>query len=219
MGNTNNGFIVSFWEKIFRGLGYVSFFAFISFLRKEYFDKIAHKKPDNYRFVEYWVLGNLICSICASLIVYYSSCTWLAILLSLYGTLRIFEIVVYQINVMLFDPYRALKEGRKYVIKSPTRLVLLLMHNYVEIVFWFTTTVISFLCIDDMPTNSWTYYLQMNFICITTFDASKISQDIKPENVFLLYAFLESVVGFLMTVISLARFIGLLPSVKSIDNV
>lgn len=219
MGNINDGFIVSFWERIFRGLSYVSLFALVSFLRKEYFNKIVPKKVDNYRFVEYWVLGNLLCSVCSSLVVYYSSCSWLAILLSLYGIFRIFEIVVYQINVMLFDPYRALKEKRKYVIKSPTRLVLLLMHNYVEIVFWFTTTVISFLSIDDMLKNSWTYYLQMNFICITTFDTSEMLHSIKQENIFLLFAFLESVVGFLMTVISLARFIGLLPSVKSIDDI
>lgn len=197
----------------------MSLFALVSFLRKEYFNKIIPKKVDNYKFVEYWVLGNLLCSVCSSLVVYYYSCSWLAILLSLYGIFRIFEIVVYQINVMLFDPYRALKEKRKYVIKSPTRLVLLLMHNYVEIVFWFTTTVISFLSIDDMLKNSWTYYLQMNFICITTFDTSEMLHNIKQENIFLLFAFLESVVGFLMTVISLARFIGLLPSVKSIDDI
>lgn len=219
MGNINDGFIVSFWERIFRGLSYVSLFALVSFLRKEYFNKIIPKKVDNYKFVEYWGLGNLLCSVCSSLVVYYYSCSWLAILLSLYGIFRIFEIVVYQINVMLFDPYRALKEKRKYVIKSPTRLVLLLMHNYVEIVFWFTTTVISFLSIDDMLKNSWTYYLQMNFICITTFDTSEMLHNIKQENIFLLFAFLESVVGFLMTVISLARFIGLLPSVKSIDDI
>lgn len=157
MRNINDGFIVPFWERIFRGLSRVSLFAFISFLRKEYFNKIAKKKVDNYKFVEYWILGNLLCSVCSSLVAYYSSCTWLAILLSLYGIFRIFEIVVYQINVMLFDPYRALKEKRKYAIKSPTRLVLLLMHNYVEIVFWFTTTVIAFLSIEDMLTHSWTY--------------------------------------------------------------
>jgi hypothetical protein len=132
---------------------------------------------------------------------------------------RIFEIVVYQINVMLFDPYRALKAGRRYAIKSPTRLVLLLIHNYVEIIFWFTTTVITFLSIDGMLTSSWTYYLQMNFICITTFDTSEMLHNLEKENVFVLSAFLESVVGFLMTVISLARVIGLLPSVKSVDDI
>lgn len=216
MGNTNDGFIVPFWERIFRWLSHVSLFSFVSFLRKKYFNKV---KVDNYRFVEYWILGNLLCSVCSSLVAYCSSCSWLSILLSLYGIFRIFEIVVYQINVMLFDPYRARKEKRRYAIKSPTRLVLLLMHNYVEIVFWFTTTVISFLSIDDMLTNTWAYYLQMNFICITTFDTSEMLHSVKEENVFLLFAFLESVVGFLMTAISLARFIGLLPSVKSIDDI
>lgn len=219
MGNVNDGFIVAFWEKIFRVLSYISLFAFVSFLRKSYFNKIEKQNVSNYKFVEYWVLGNLMFSICASLLVYYVPCMWFTFILSIYGIFRIFEIVVYQINVMLFDPYRALKEKRKYVIKSPTRLVLLLMHNYVEIVFWFTTTIIYFLGIDDMLVNSWAYYLQMNFICITTFDTSEMLRNIKQENIFLLFAFLESVVGFLMTVISLARFIGLLPSVRSIDDI
>jgi hypothetical protein len=216
MEKNNDGFIVAFWERIFRGLSYVSLFSVVSYIRKWFTDKKV-----SYTFVESWILGNLICAICASLVAYHftCSCTWLAILLSIYGMFRIFEIVVYQINVMLFDPYRALKAGRRYAIKSPTRLVLLLIHNYVEIIFWFTTTVITFLSIDDMLTSSWTYYLQMNFICITTFDTSEMLHNLEKGNVFVLSAFLESVVGFLMTVISLARVIGLLPSVKSVDDI
>ena len=126
---------------------------------------------------------------------------------------------MYQTNVMLFDSYRALKEGREYVIKSPTRLVILLLHNYVEIIFWFTTVTISYLNIENLETSSWFYYLHMNFKCITTFDISEILSNITNRSPYLLIAFFESVIGFLMTIISLARFIGLLPQVKSIEKI
>lgn len=209
----SDGFIVSFWEKIFKVLSYISIFYYISLIRK----RITTKS--NYLFVEYWVIGNLICSICASLIAYNFPSNILAIALSAYGILRIFEIVVYQTNVMLFDSYRALKEGREYVIKSPTRLVILLLHNYVEIIFWFTTVTISYLNIENLETSSWFYYLHMNFKCITTFDISEILSNITNRSPYLLIAFFESVIGFLMTIISLARFIGLLPQVKSIEKI
>ena len=209
----SDGFIVSFWEKIFKVLSYISIFYYISLIRK----RITTK--NNYLFVEYWVIGNLICSICASLIAYNFPSNILAITLSTYGILRIFEIVVYQTNVMLFDSYRALKEGREYVIKSPTRLVILLLHNYVEIIFWFTTVTISYLNIENLETSSWFYYLHMNFKCITTFDISEILSNITNRSPYLLIAFFESVIGFLMTIISLARFIGLLPQVKSIEKI
>lgn len=219
MENAKDGFIVAFWEKIFRILSRISLFTVISYARKYYFAKTGKKDTRMYEFVEYWVIGNLLCSMCASLCVYYVPCMWLSFLVSAYGILRIFEIVVYQTNVMLFDPYRAMKAGRKYAIKSPTRLVLLLMHNYVEIVFWFTTATICCLNIDHVLEHSWAYYLQMNFLCITTFDASEMLHSLQGENPFLMVVFFESVVGFLMTVISLARFIGLLPNVKSIDKI
>lgn len=218
MNKNKDGFIVAFWERIFKGLSYVSLFAFVSFLRKKYFKKVGKKDSGMYGFVECWVIGNLAASICASLLVYHTTWMWFAVIVSTYGILRIFEIVVYQINVMLFDPYRAMKEKREYAIKSPTRLVVLLMHNYVEIIFWFTTATIFYLNSNGLIEYSWAYYLQINFLCITTFDTSEMIHRLSGESLFLMVTFFESVVGFLMTVISLARFIGLLPSVKSIDK-
>lgn len=58
----------------------------------------------------------------------------------MYASIRVFEIVVYQINVLLFHPYKALIVLKKkvYKIQNPFRSVVLLGHNLLEVVFWFT---------------------------------------------------------------------------------
>lgn len=72
-------------------------------------------------FVEKWVFVHLIGSFTATIIGY--------------GLLRVFEIIIYQINVLFFHPYKFHKAGNEYKIKSPTRIVILLLHNYVEVMF------------------------------------------------------------------------------------
>ena len=54
----------------------------------------------------------------------------------IYAVERCFEILVYQINVLLFAPYRDSKAGKEYKIKSPTRMIVLLLHNVFEFVIW-----------------------------------------------------------------------------------
>lgn len=89
------------------------------------------------------MVGNFLFSIISSIIVFYlnEKFIYLMIALSAYGSLRVFEVIVYQINVVFFDPYRAHKARRQYKVKSIRRIILALFHNYVEIMFWFAVIV------------------------------------------------------------------------------
>lgn len=123
------------WEYIFRILSYISIFNIIRKIRKT-------EDKTTYRFVDYWVVGNFLFSIISSVFVFYynGDLLYIMIVLSVYGSLRVFEVIIYQINVVIFDPYRAYKAKEKYKIKSIRRMIIALFHNYVEIMFWYATS-------------------------------------------------------------------------------
>lgn len=201
-----NSFIVDFWEKVFHILSKISLFYWIR--------KVT--KNRSYTFVEGWVLGNLIISILCSLVVYWVPlASWILYTLLVYGLLRVFEIIVYQLNVLLFDPYRAQKQNKEYAIHSATRMVVLLLHNYVEIMFWYTAVILCLINIYGSEVYfSWGQFVQQNVLCIATFDSDFLETPRMSAIPALSHVvFMEIISGLIMTLISLSRFIGLLPPV------
>ncbi|PHS35404.1 MAG: hypothetical protein COA82_04935 [Alkaliphilus sp.] len=97
----STGFILPFWNNVFELLEYISIFALIRVVKKKLTDKNL-----SYRFVEIWVFSNLIVSITASIAAYSGISIAVSALIIGYGMLRVFEIIIYQINVLLFHPYR-----------------------------------------------------------------------------------------------------------------
>ena len=222
MKTMNESFILEFWSRIFNILSKISVF---SIVRKVFSKNIINK----YSFVEKWVLGNLIFGLISTLIVYYlpDKYLWVTYIIGIYGCLRVFEVIIYQINVMFFDPYRASKKGEVYKIKSPVRMVILLLHNYVEVMFWYTVMIIVLTRAGgQVIIGSWGEYLRSNIICVATFDSSGIDKIITDCNgeqlgklpVFSGLIFLQIITGIIMTLISLARFMNLMPGIESIDD-
>lgn len=206
-----DSFVVPMWGKIFKILSYISIYALIT----------RFKKNISYRFIDWWVTSNLIFAFAASLIVYYWEYPFILYFFSIYGIVRIFEIFVYQINVLLFYEYhhKVKEPDEEYKIKSPTRLIILLFYNYAEIVCWFSAIVISCLSLNESLTHSWPYYIRLNFLCVITMSSDELLKEISCFSWFSMLAYYESVLGFIMTIILLARFIGLLPQTKSIDSI
>ncbi len=203
-----DSYIVFLWERLFKFLSYISIFKLITSIRRKV----------SYAFVEGWVIFNWLFALVASIISFHTQNKIILVVLVSYGMLRIFEIFVYQINVVLFDPYRARIQNKQYKIKSPTRLVILLLHNYSEIIFWFSAITMSVLAINDTLEHTWSYYIRLNFLSITTLDLNELYKEGLIFEEYIVIAFYESIVGFLMTIISLARFISILPGVKSIEK-
>jgi len=208
----SDGFIIEFWAVVFSFLSKLSVFFII---RKM-------KGKMTYNFVEGWVLGNLLAAFIATVVGYYfyDKLVWAVYIIIGYAILRVFEVIIYQLNVLFFDPYRAEKRGEVYRIKSPTRMVILLLHNYVEVMLWYAAITIALMQISGSPIEAtWGEYLRSNIICIATFDSSMI-QEVAGEFYPKLSSivFLQIISGIIMTIISLARFISLLPEVESLEK-
>lgn len=127
----NKSFIVEFWETIFRILSKISIFSLIREIGAV--NKNGVNIFKSYRFVDIWVLSNLVISIISPTILYYLNPKYKIVfyIICAYSIERIFEIIVYQVNVLLFDGYRKRKKGNNYEIYSVTRMVICLLQNYI----------------------------------------------------------------------------------------
>lgn len=204
-----NSFIVAFWSNIFGFLSRISIFSLV---------RALWPKTISAAFVDAWVLGNLLLSIACVFIAAYEPASVFALIAVIYGTTRVFEVAVYQINVLLFDEYRAYKAGKDYALIGYRRLVLMLLHNYVEIIFWLATTYIYF---SDHYSHKWAAgaktafgSIYSSFITMTTFG----DFDLMPKSALGAFILLfHATVGLFMTLLSLARFVSLIPQPKSMD--
>lgn len=204
-------FIVEFWSSIFGILAKVSVFTLV---RKLFPSAITA------RFVDFWVLSHLVLSVVAVVVAVYSPYSVMGYLFMGYGFLRTFEIVVYQTNVLLFDEYRVVKAGGEYRLEGYRRIVLLLLHNYFEIILWLacTYTVMAADFEHKWQPGTGTVFggIYSSFITMTSFgDFDLLPKSTMAASVLLFHA----TVGLFMTLLSLARFISLIPAPKTRDLV
>ncbi|WP_052947790.1 hypothetical protein [Aneurinibacillus tyrosinisolvens] len=206
--------VISFWKQVFQILRKISVF--------EYVKKVPHFQENPYRFVEYWVMGHTFASFLFFLFAQYVHILpkWTVVLFFAYGFLRVFEIIVYQVNVLFFDPY----ENQNYAVKSYRRMVILLLHNYAEIIFWFAASYLwisaifpSFLPKGATSTLFGTF--MYSFLTMVGFGSNSISSEtLSSINYWHSVLLFQAVIGLFMTMICLARFIGLLPAPKSMSK-
>lgn len=204
-------FIVEFWSSIFGILAKVSVFTLV---RKLFPSAITA------RFVDCWVLSHLMLSMVAVVVAVYSPYPVIGYLFMGYGFLRTFEIVVYQTNVLLFDEYRVVKAGGEYRLEGYRRIVLLLLHNYFEIILWLacTYTVMVADFEHKWQPGAGTVFggIYSSFITMTSFGDFNLF----PKSTLAAFVLLfHATVGLFMTLLSLARFISLIPAPKTRDIV
>lgn len=198
----NVGFIYKFWYKVFMGIENMMPFTLLRKFIKAYFPRKLKNLSDK------WVLGHMVLSFVIMLSLYYLSLGKVAYCFVFYAFVRILEVVVYQLNVLLFHPYKALVIDKLpcYKIQNPYRSVVLLGHNFVEVIFWFTGVSIFF----DKPDSRLLYELMSNTVRIFTFDYATAPNS--AQGLQLIF-FAEVICGILLTIISLAKFLGELPHV------
>ncbi len=204
-------FIVEFWSSTFSFLAKISVFA----LARKLFPSAITA-----RFVDLWVLCHLALSMLAVIVAAYSPYPVFGYLFMLYGFLRTFEIIVYQTNVLLFDEYRVVKAGDEYHLEGYRRIVLLLLHNYFEIILWLACTYTVMAADFDHKWQSGTGTvfggIYSSFITMTTFG----DFDLLPKTTVAAFVLLfHATIGLFMTLLSLARFISLIPAPKTRDAV
>lgn len=161
-------------------------------------------------FSDKWVMVHTIMSIVFAMILHKYSFKILSNIIVIYAFIRILEIVVYQINVLLFHPYKKIiVEGKpNYKLQSTYRSVVLLGHNFLEVIFWFT-------CVTEyFGENNTPLLLSImdNTLRIFTFNYQFEGGNI--NNTVQIVFFIEVICGIILTIISLAKFIGELPHIN-----
>ena len=167
-----------------------------------------------YVFPELWVIGNIICGMAVYALMASHHMPrvlgWIFVILAI---LRAFEIMVYHVNVLLFDPLIATNNNQQYAIKSATRMLLLLLCNMLEYVLCFSIVYVFFLP-DIMTTTFW----QPLALSISAFLNIGIEGLNVPSPALVRVIHAESILGIFMNLICIARFINMLPSVNTIDK-
>lgn len=199
-------YIVSFWEAIFRMLSWVSP---LKWLRH------VPAIRGNDAFTDSWVLGNLslgfLALIYASLKV--NSC--LSYVLLSWGALRIFETVVYQVNLILFDTFQSgLRAHRSY-----RRLLILALHNYFEVLVWFAVAYRTFSSQfkpnGGVDVSSLIGSLYYSLVTLSTVGYGDITP-VGTGGTVLVVA--EILVGLFLTLLILARLVAFLPAPQTLDT-
>lgn len=220
-GNSRKRDIVYWYAKLFEWLSWISLFAGVAFILKERFEEREYST----RFIEYWVFLHLVLSVCSFIAVYlWGEQTWLVYILITYGALRTFEIMVKQVNVLLFDKYRheiknrqnqETGEQEEYHVEGYLRMIILLIHNVFEIIFWFAMMYmysLGLFKIEDDISNNLAQALYISFVTMTSFGSP--NYNIK-DSLGMYLISIQSITGLIMTLLTFARFISLLPAVKS----
>ncbi|MBF58272.1 MAG: hypothetical protein CME80_11220 [Halomonas sp.] len=219
----SGSFIVSFWSSIFQLLKYIALFPWVMKLWQKLLDvfNVNQKRRRDLSFllVDTWTLGHLLLALLGLWLLNSESSAlvsagkWIAT----YGLLRTFELVVYQVNVLLFDEYRAKKLGRDYQIRGYRRMVILLVHNYFETVVWFACA--HFLLMHwgwmELSANGLLGSLREALTLMVAFSFNGGSALNQMGQLILLF---QAAVGILMTLVMLARFISILPTPDTMDE-
>ncbi len=145
-------------------------------------------------------------------------------ILTVVGVVRVVEIVVYQVNVVLFHEWRSKRQHQStpYAVRSYRRLVVLTIHNYVEILLWFAMFYVrAARCFHtacdglSLETMSGAGYHSM--LTMTTLGYGDI-YPLRGEWVAALLAVAQTMIGVFLSVVVLARVIALIPRPLSMDE-
>ena len=209
-------FIVPAWAGIFGFLGRLSFF----WLVRKLFPRVTR----TYVFVDIWVLFWGVVALISLLTMAYWRTTprGFTFFIALVGILRVAEIVIYQINVVLLDEWRATQNpnGPPYAVRSYRRLVILTLHNYVEILLWFAMFYIieaeSFYTSGlSLQTLSGAIYHSM--LTMTTLGYGDI-YPLEDQWRAAVLATAQTLIGVFLAVIVVARVIALIPKPLTMDE-
>ena len=189
--------VVECYCKLFEKLAWISILKWLE-----------EKIPRLYRnkgFIDIWAVGHFYLSLLCLTVIPINKIIWI------YGCVRIFEVINVQINLLLFDQFRAEGKKKPYFVTSFTRTVLLLIHNYLEIVVWFALvyhTFYYFFETINISLNTVLGSLYFSLVTMTTLGYG----DITPKTQWgTLIVIIQTLIGIFMALLLLARFVALLP--------
>lgn len=205
----NQSYLVPMWVYILTIFEKLSLFALIGFL----LPKLRRK----YSFVDSWVIGNLLLSIISLYLVYFQIVPhFLSYCLMIYGFIRVFEIFIYQLNVLLVHPFRK-ENPTSYTLVGYRRMTIALVHNFFEIIFWFATTYVVFQFSFDTSLENLNPFILIYFSFLTMVSYTSNLDNTSWTLLATIVLHFQALIGLFMTLLSLARFISLLPRPGTLD--
>lgn len=190
-----DSFIVGFWKSIFAAL-----------YRATPFGLVSQRVKISHGGVDAWVLAHFFFAIAVWVIVPTIDYALLNAVVAFYAAWRVLEVVIYQINVILFDPFQT----SAYALKSYRRSVLLAMQTFVEILFWFAAIYRIFADNFDKAAILKSIDGSIYFSAVTM--ATLGYGDITPLSVLGRAIVVGHIgVGFFLSIVVIGRFISLLP--------
>ena len=193
---------LEFWVSLFGWARWVS----PLYLVRRFVPK-ARTSP--YLFVDSWVMGHLVLSAVLLAASFKAGFQWWEAVLAGYGGLRILEILVQQINGLLFDEYRAAKRGERYVV-GYRRALILVINSYIEVMFWFALFYRNAVSAFEPKTillDNYVESFQLSYKTMTTWGYSPFTPS---EPIGYTLVFLQSVVGLLLLLMVLVGFLALI---------
>lgn len=220
----DEGFVVQTLFIIFYLLERISLFYWIRELSVRRAEKKNVENPfvKSYIFPEIWAVGNIVIAIVSHYLAIHTSWKWVLYILIGYAIERTFEMFVYQVNVLFFHRMNSIflepddKKKRtstkvsteEYVIKSSTRMVIMLIFNMVEYVLQFAVIFAAIGSLQQDPT--------MHISLLESFQVfmSLGGLEVYSSGILMTVAYIESIIGIFMNILCLARFVGILPEVR-----
>lgn len=195
----------------------------------------------SYILPEIWAIGNILWTVLwfdliEKQIIHSTWIIWIILIISF---LRVWELFVYQINVLFFhrlnanyiykeetntdidkawkkyNSFHNTNNHNEYAIKSATRTVILLLLNMIEYVFQFSLMYTSISVLSRITPQISSVLASFEiFMNLSTFE-----NIINDTNIYLIrIGQTETIIGIFMNIICLGRFIGMLPEVAQIDE-
>jgi hypothetical protein len=225
--------VVELWESTFLWLEKLSVF----YLIRHSVPNFAKKCPklswlvrivNSSYFPEAWVLGWTVIALVVLVLVsgILDPLGWSRYIVLTIGFYRTYELAVYQINVTFLAEYRNKKRRREdqsvpqYALHGYRRLVLMSIHNYIEVLLWFAAIYAAFsdqfhIVNGDISLNNIVGALYFSVVTMTTLGYG----DITPLDwVGAALVGLQVVIGVFLTLIVLARVLALMPKPISMDE-
>lgn len=229
-----NGFITPIVFYIFYFLERVSVFYWVRVLGEKIHKKFG-KNTNQKAFVkepifpEIWLVGNVILAILVERTAQYIRSEWLLWIILIYSLERIFEMFIYQVNVLFFhrmtpvffEVDQPVTNGEKkdkssvavageYKITSYTRTVIMLLLNMFEYVLQFAAAFSIASTLMGEPG------IRVGIVGSFEIFMNMVNSEELFKNNILTFAYVETIIGMFMNLVCLARFIGILPEVKEV---
>lgn len=230
--NRDEGFLVPVFYFLFTFLEKISLFWIIRTVCNYIHEKRNKKGKafvSTYIFPEIWVMVNMIWAVIAGKLLKIVDNKYVVYTIVVYAAWRIFEMFIYQINVLFFHPLKGHLSNKSFVgglknksvkkiqggyaIKSATRSVLMLILNMIEYVLQFTVVYIAFNGIENC--NNILGNMLGSFEIFMNLDSSK--KFIQDTGIMVAVK-VETVLGLFMNILCFARFVGMLPEVRQKDE-